>query len=629
MQMRSSGRFEAVDGLRGLFIILVILAHSGVRELLGSFLGISMFFTFSGFIITKLLLDEQRRNGRISLPQFWSRRARRLLPPALVTLAVLTAHTVVTGGDHARSILWSLFYGTNWELIDAGNRYERMLTSTNPVHHFWSLAIEEQFYLLWPVVLVGALLLFRRAATAAAAAAGVLLAGAIGTTVLFAGSSVVYYHTATRAGEIAIGALAAALFHRIHPILTSTVPVLQRTLATLQVAVYLVVIALVATVRVEDAVVYRGGLLAFGALSIVVILLTIADGPISRLLRWRPLVLVGEMLYGLYLYHWPVLVLFPGGGWAAWTLKITGVVTLSYLSYRYLEMPVRNGLIPTRYFTAGCVAVIVGCTAALATQIGPAGGDQLFGAGDRGGTGGQEYLGPPKPDGVVRIAIVGDSSAERLAYGLAGARDPRLQVLDLSSRGCPITGDQLSYTSLPDEDMANSARVVERCRATRASWVAQLEPFQPDVVLLMFTTMNQVDILVDGVWTNVTEPRGAAAITAATDAAVRAFTTAGYAVAISTSPHVEIPAPYNYSATAQRQNAYNDLVARYVDQHPNVAVFPAAERLDQEDPAPVDRSERPDGAHFTDSAAVDHARRWMLDTALQTAADAMERAGTR
>jgi peptidoglycan/LPS O-acetylase OafA/YrhL len=169
-----------LDGLRGVAVVVVLAFHAGFERMVGGYLGVSTFFTLSGFLITSLLINESRRTGSVALRTFWGRRFRRLLPASLATLAgvvllfgpfVATADQRVTmKGD----VLSALFDVANWHDILTGNSYAQLFSSPSPVLHFWSLSIEEQFYLFFPVVLVGLWAATRGRRGLLAAALGVL-----------------------------------------------------------------------------------------------------------------------------------------------------------------------------------------------------------------------------------------------------------------------------------------------------------------------------------------------------------------------------------------------------------------------------------------------------------------------
>src|SRR3954449_12176794 len=212
-------RVRALDGLRGLAVAGVLAYHCGFGWARGGFLGVSLFFTLSGFLITSLLLAERSEHGRIGLRGFWARRARRLLPAALLALAVIVAFgATVASGSQLRGlrgdVLAALAYVANWRFVLAGTSYGALWSAPSPVQHFWSLAIEEQLYLFLPVIAVLALACgrWRRAVLA-----GVLV-GFVGLSLVASLAAHdqlrAYFGTDTRAAELLVGALLAVVLAR-------------------------------------------------------------------------------------------------------------------------------------------------------------------------------------------------------------------------------------------------------------------------------------------------------------------------------------------------------------------------------------------------------------------------------
>src|SRR4051794_6618741 len=261
-------RVRALDGLRGLAVAGVLAYHCGFGWARGGFLGVSLFFTLSGFLITSLLLTEHAGSGRIGLGAFWARRARRLLPAAMVALGgiVLFGATIATGSQLRAlrgDVLGALGYVANWRFVLAGTSYGDLWSSPSPVQHFWSLAIEEQLYLVLPLVVVLAFAVTKGRLRGVAVALGIALAASVAATFLVHDQLRAYYGTDVRAAELLAGALLA-------------VAVAARP--TLRIRSSAGVLALVAlllawsTTTQSDARLYRGGFLVHAALAVVVIL---------------------------------------------------------------------------------------------------------------------------------------------------------------------------------------------------------------------------------------------------------------------------------------------------------------------------------------------------------------------
>ncbi|SDS78536.1 Peptidoglycan/LPS O-acetylase OafA/YrhL, contains acyltransferase and SGNH-hydrolase domains [Paraoerskovia marina] len=359
------GRIRGLDGLRALAVVAVVGYHVTPAALPGGFLGVDMFFVVSGFLITALLLRDLRRDGRLDLLRFWRRRARRLLPALALVVVVSVLAARVVEPDFLvgirRQVFGAATFTSNWVEIAAGSSY---FDQSAPVlfQTFWSLAIEEQFYLLWPVVLAAlvALVPTMRARAAVALAGAALSALLMAVLVVPGGDPTrVYYGTDTHVFGLLLGC-AAAFWWVTHPRLLDgaglpgAVGRHLRTWAPVVAALGLTVLVL--TLHSGATFTYRGGIV-LGSLCAVVLVAACADAtaagetPFVRLLDARGLRWVGERSYGLYLWHWPVILLVddlvgaqPGTVvWWRGTVVALGVtVALAAVSYRWVETPVRR-----------------------------------------------------------------------------------------------------------------------------------------------------------------------------------------------------------------------------------------------------------------------------------------------
>jgi len=353
-------RIRGLDGLRALAVVAVIAYHLWPTTLPGGYLGVDVFFVVSGFLITTLLLRQMARTGNLDMPGFWRRRARRLLPALGAVLVVGTLAARLVEPDllvgSGRQWLGALTFSTNWLEIAAGTSY---FDATQPelFQPLWSLAIEEQFYLVWPLVLVGlvlavaALRLREGARLIALVVAGAAVLSAVAMALVHAPGddpTRVYYGTGTHAfGLLAGAALAIGATGRRRVLPDTT---WARALPWAGLAVLLV---LVLTLRAEGTFAYRGGI-ALGSLAALALVAACAHGRSARFLRvleMRPAVWVGERSYGLYLWHWPVILVVaaqlgdtPGSRlwWRTALVALVASFGLAALSHRYLEQPVRR-----------------------------------------------------------------------------------------------------------------------------------------------------------------------------------------------------------------------------------------------------------------------------------------------
>ncbi|MCU1398870.1 MAG: putative acyltransferase [Acidimicrobiales bacterium] len=361
----------AIDGLRAFAVAAVLLFHSD--HLSGGFLGVDTFFVLSGFLITRQMLQEVDKTGRISLRDFWSRRARRLLPALLLLIAIATV--VATGWGTAGERLkirndapWALGFALNWHHVAGSADYWASLAAPSPLTHLWSLAVEEQFYLIWPLVVVA--LIWRRTNRERAVLTGSIIGAALSFALMAAvysptNSTRAYEGTDTRIGALLIGALCATT------IVTSRtdrlVARLGRSVGVIVVAPVLVLAWMWLRVDGRDGWLYRGGFLLHAVL-VAVLLLAVASQAgsnwLQQLLRQRPIRWLGQLSYGLYLWHWPIYIALNAdrtglSRWPLTAMRLATTLAASTLSYYLVERPIRYGL-QRRKLTLTAVASVVG-----------------------------------------------------------------------------------------------------------------------------------------------------------------------------------------------------------------------------------------------------------------------------
>ncbi|HTU96060.1 MAG TPA: acyltransferase family protein [Solirubrobacteraceae bacterium] len=366
-------QYPGLDGLRALAVIAVLLYHGGVSWSGGGFLGVEMFFVLSGFLITSLLVAEWGRSGVIALRAFWARRARRLLPALFVLVAAIGVYYSLAGATKAVPGLQgdgiaTLLYFSNWHQVAAGTNYFAASGPVSPLQHTWSLAIEEQFYVLWPLLVLGILTLARRRGASdrrslqvllgLSLAGGLLAAAEMG--LLFDGGrglDRVYYGTDTRATGLLLGAsLAIALaIRRGRDPANSRAPITpsprwaRHALGAAGVVLLAILAAAIVVADGDDAWIYPFGMLAIDATMVLLIASVVlrprAAG--SRLLAVPPLRAVGRISYGLYLWHFPLFLWLDETstglrGPSLLILRLAVTVAVSLLSYVVIEQPIRQ-----------------------------------------------------------------------------------------------------------------------------------------------------------------------------------------------------------------------------------------------------------------------------------------------
>ncbi len=352
---KTHARAPGLDGVRALAVLAVMGFHAGASELSGGFLGVDVFFVLSGFLITDLLVVQYDRLGRLDLRGFWGRRARRLLPPLAVMLVIVTAAATVIEPSQESSLRLALLaaatYTSNWYQIAHHVSYFASLGPMPPLDHLWSLAIEEQFYLIWPLLLWFLILRLktRRAQIIATLLGAGLSALAMALEYTPGGNpSAVYYGTYTHASALLIGSALALAF----PLATlaSTAANLTMRLDAVGIAGLAVLAWAIGHFSGSDPAVYPAGLIlaAVGAAGLVAA--AASNGVISAMTSLPPLRWLGVRSYATYLWHWPVIALTGAvAGQAAsspwlWVVEIAVTIALAALSWQFIEGPIlQNG----------------------------------------------------------------------------------------------------------------------------------------------------------------------------------------------------------------------------------------------------------------------------------------------
>ncbi|MGN6255915.1 MAG: acyltransferase family protein [Solirubrobacterales bacterium] len=361
---RNQRYMPGLDGLRAIAVLAVIAFHLGFGWAPGGLLGVGIFFTLSGYLITDILLSQLSARGRIALGRFWLARARRLLPALFVMLAIVAAWVTIFGpaqpDQFRKAVLSSVFYVNNWEQIFANVSYFARFAPEGPLNHLWSLSVEEQFYILWPFLLsLGVKLVHERPLPSGVrprlALMAIVLAvvATIEMAILYHPSldpSRIYYGTDTRAGGLLFGA-ALAMVWPSRRLSRRIAPQARNVLDALGVLGLVVIALMIWQVGEFSRFLYQGGF-AVLSLATVMVLMPLAH-PACRLGKWlgvRPLRWVGVRSYGIYLWQTPVIVLTgPGShsphGLLGKALQVGAIFAIAALSWRFVEEPIRHGAI--------------------------------------------------------------------------------------------------------------------------------------------------------------------------------------------------------------------------------------------------------------------------------------------
>ncbi|WP_281964913.1 acyltransferase family protein [Serinicoccus marinus] len=470
-----------IQTLRAVAVVLVLLWHAGVPGLTGGYVGVDVFLVVSGFLMTQILLTEVQQQGRLDLPRFYLRRARRLLPAAGVTvlgvaLITVTLLPVTRWREIAGDAAASAVYLVNWRLAQRSVDYLAADSPPSPLQHFWSLAVEEQFYFVWPVLLaLVALVPVRRlrAAGRVALLAGLLGALSLGWSAWLseADPGRAYFVTTTRVWELALGAVLASLWPWWAARATG------RTVALVLVWGGLAAV-LASAFLLDEATAFPGTAALLPTLGTVAVLLggPFVTGGTRGVLAWSPAQRVGDWSYSLYLWHWPLLVaaagLTEGGelGWPVGLLVVGLSFPVAWLSYRFVEQPFR-GRLPRGSVRAtarrlsrwvvGYAAACLVCAAAVVASVpvlGPGGPLSPAAAVEPSPDEARDDVYTPFYDGcdtlpgaeratlcvdgdvgsTTRVVLVGDSHAAMWMPALAAAGAERGWRVELMAHtGCP------------------------------------------------------------------------------------------------------------------------------------------------------------------------------------------------
>ena len=544
----------ALDGIRALAVAAVLAYHAGFGWARGGFLGVDAFFVLSGYLITSLLLAEYRSQGRIAFTAFWARRARRLLPALFLMLLGVGFYAIVFAKpdelDRLRAdALATIAYVANWRPIFSGESYFEQFSVPSPLRHTWSLAIEEQWYAMWPLLLF-VLLRLRRGSLRIALPAALVMAAASATlmAILFQplhDPSRVFYGTDTRAQSLLVGALLAMLLTQWSAVRSGAGK------ATLQgLAVVCVVFIGFVWARCGDGntLLYRGGFLVLGMAVAVVIVASVQPGLslVGRVLAIPPLRGLGLISYGVYLWHWPIyLMLTPEriglGDYPVFALRVAATLAVAIASYRYLEMPVRRGAL-RQWSASWTLAPAAACCVAVALVVVTRGGAPTFSVPKAASM----ALPPtPKPtsfapDSVgslgrpARVLVLGDSVALTLSDGLEREQaSSQLAVWDQSVLGCGLVAADAKLFQGKWVDQGSE------CGDWRDRWQSDVDTFNPDIVLVLSGAWDTYDMNVGGQALEFGTPKAGDYTLTELNRAVRVLSSKGATVVLLTTPYPE------------------------------------------------------------------------------------------
>ncbi|MFB5589493.1 acyltransferase family protein [Bacillus cereus] len=353
---KNSRYMVGLDSLRGLAILGVILYHINFNWMPGGFLGVTVFFVLSGYLITDILAMEWKRNKRIDLKKFWLSRARRLLPGMLVMLVITLAwitifHSSLLGKMRGDSLA-ALFYVSNWWYIYHNLSYFDNFNQLSPLNHFWSLAVEEQFYVVWPFIISLGLYYIKKQSRMILLICLGAFASALAMANLYepgVDPSRIYYGTDTRAFSLLIGAVLALVWPS-NRLANNIIPKARFILDVVGGIAFIIILVMFWKTNQYDPFLYKGGMVLLSiATALLVANLAHPASRIAQFLRFRPLRWVGVRSYGIYLWHYPILTLTTpkvnAGDFSIIRaiLQFLLIILIAQISWKFIEKPIRQG----------------------------------------------------------------------------------------------------------------------------------------------------------------------------------------------------------------------------------------------------------------------------------------------
>ena len=527
------GYQPGLDGLRAISVIAVILYHAGFGWMHGGFLGVEVFFVVSGYLITSLLLEEREGSGGVRLRQFWLRRARRLLPALFGVLIAVGVWVALFGtaqqqSDLHRDYLPGIFYVANWGQIFGGAQY---FGNFSPLRHLWSLAVEEQWYLLWPLAFVA---LTRRNKRATQVGRSIIIAAAAVMVITWWLASpwaltsdrtnFLYLSTLTRSSGLLLGAGAAFLW-RPWKNKTSTSDGAGFMLNVAGLASAALLIYAFTAAHLTDRSLYRWQLAAVSVLSLIVIAAVVhpAASTARSLFASPALVGLGKRSYGVYLWSWPISVICGAfvGSWTRFIAAMSLTIVVSEFSYVYIETPIRKGSL-RRWFdrphdpgwsrrTIGSALVgivLVGSLAVFFSRVDrfdrAAGGPDVAidlskvqlpapAVSIAPTTTAVGVASPAQPAGPARVVIVGDSQAHALAINLPSGIQSAFKITDGSVEGCSVYDDGTVRSQ-----RSGFTRSFADCGGWAAKWGKSASKSHAQIALVVLGAWDVFDVEVDG-----------------------------------------------------------------------------------------------------------------------------------
>ncbi len=594
-----------LDGLRGVCLIGVLLFHAPYAWAGGGFLGVSSFFTLSGYLITTLLLRELRQHGTIDLSAFWERRMRRLGPALWLGVGLTLITSPLWLGETAREALVldglsAVLFFSNWRFMSPEYAYSKLFADPSALQHCWSLAIEAQYYLVVPLVLELIVRRTRRLGLALWLLALIVASVAVGWVAATGDEATyrAYYGTDARAAEILVGALLAV---------SLDAGWLQPRAAGRVVATAVGVVGLAGLLlgwvyaSVGSEWLYRGGFTIYALFSVAAIFAVLApNNPVRSLLSRRPLQSLGRLSYGAYVFHWPIFIWLSEERTGLqhdllFALRVGLTLGLAWMSFHLLENPIRSKrwlVRRARFAIVAAVAVVVSAATVVANDPSRLGLTSV-------------EVGPPSLDRQLTFSMFGDSTAMNLAPSLRDWLTAKGMKYGRghAKPGCALIdrGSQLFAGVWMD--------IPKRCRNLRESWKAAAIASKLDVAIILLGTWDVRDRRItvldesrapgDEIFDHELRKAARETIEMFRDAEVKAVWLTSPLLRFSQKPG-EDPSVSRRASDPARVRRFNDIVREVARDYPeDVRVVDFAAYLDRRPGGPFDPVIRDHGVHYT------------------------------
>jgi peptidoglycan/LPS O-acetylase OafA/YrhL len=634
-----------LDGVRASALIMIMLFHADPSWIPGGFISVSLFFTLSGYLITSILLFEGESNGNVSLKTFWNRRLRRLVPASMVTIAtVVGLSTWLSSGIEQGRIrgdaLAATTYVANWRSIFSEHSYSELFTDHSPLQHLWSLSIEEQLYVVVPVVVFISFMLRLKRQGIGYVFLG-LSALSVAIAIVVDGHDRIYYGTDTRAVELFVGAVLACF---LSPKLEKWAHLKVRWWSFLFLAPLIAFIWFSLIIDGQSKWLYTGWLGVFALLNVFFVVGSMIPGPMRWLMSLPPLTLLGRMSYGIYLIHWPVYVWLNES-----QLKISGfwlllvrwavVFALAGILYQVIEKPIRAksflktnrsalvGLVcsfsvvmvlpllflknPSQRISTEVEILSTVSTSEVVSTSNPSSATSLV----------PEVtttVAPPLVDRSlpINVLVLGDSSAENIAKALDVGSDENLGVISAGVLGCPLVKVDLVYRRV-DENQST-----DYCPDNRE--IVRTYVNQIDAVLLVGSVANQwaYELIEGGPKVEVGTTQWVQNLDEFLWSIGEVIAERGLQVLVLESPIVRDDAKMNGDTPSDIQ-AWNEVMNEWEKKYQWVSVVPYADLLAPAD-SDLGRVQRPDGTHLDEVFGETMAREKLIPRLREKYFDALD-----